>query len=378
MQKTLKIGRNKRKGVAIPRIWIEGAALANNGWKRGRDFVAVHVKHADGSGSIEYRSIMSIPGGINSSAEVRHVAGTDDRPIIDTCTPKILETLGADATHAKITITEEKIVIEKGEAPPKKGAAAALIACLIAVGTVAAPYVSQFKRGAQRVLVACEESATVRDQFTLLGHDAVSCDILDTRNPYGWHIKGDVTPWLDQDWDLVLAFPPCTYLTISAAYAFKDPDFDRYPGVGYHQRLKPGTLFGEDRRRARDEAIEFVDLIWRKSKRAVIENPKGFLSTMWRKPSQMVHPFWFGDPESKETCLWLKEVDEIEPTDMLRVEDHGYLVESGPHAGKWRWPNQSPCGAPKMGPRDDRAKLKSTTYPGFARALAIQLGGKVA
>ena len=359
MQKILKIGNNRDK----PRIWIEGTPLSATGWNKGDRFDCnfengriVYVRNENGS---------------------RKVAGTDKRPIIDTNTPKIRESLG-DCTHTKITVQNNVIVMLPSEAPPKKGALAMTVAVLVAVSSVAAPYISQFKRGAQRVLVACEESAQVRDQFNLRGHDAVSADILDTRNPYGWHIKGDVTPWLDQDWDLVLGFPPCTYLTISAAYAFKDPDYSRYPGVGYHQRLKPGTLFGEERRKARAEAIEFVKLIYDSADRVCIENPKGFLSTMWMKPTQMIHPHWFGDPESKETCLWLKNLSPLEPTDQLDIKEHGYLVESGKHAGKWRWPNQAPCGAPKMGPSDTRAKDKSVTYYGVAVAMAEQWGGRLA
>jgi hypothetical protein len=354
MKKTLKIGTNRGK----PRIWIEGAALSSNGWNNKVNFQA-HFE----DGKIVYEQTWDGP---------RAVAGKPDRPIIDTCTPKILECLGDDATHAEIEVTEYRITITKGTPPPKKGALAMTVAVIAAVSSLAAPYLSQFKRGAMRVLVACEESATVRDQFALRGHDAVSADILDTRNPYGWHHKGDVTPLLDKEWDLVLGFPPCTYLTISAAYAFKDPDFDRYPGVGYHQRLRPGTLFGEDRRRAREEAIEFVKTIYDSADRVCIENPKGFLSTMWMKPTQMIHPHWFGDAESKETCLWLKNLPPLEPTDRLDVKEHGYLVKSGQHTGKWRWPNQSPCGAPKMGPSDSRAKDKSVTYHGVAVAMAEQ------
>lgn len=359
MNKTLRIGRNRNKA----RIWIEGAALSSMGWKKGDSFNCtfennriVYTKDEGGS---------------------RKVAGTDSRPIIDTNTDKIRDSLG-EFTHVKVVVQTNVIVMTPAEAPTGalKGAAMAVALLATTVAGITAPYISQFRQGAKRVLVACEESATVRDAFTRRGHDAVSCDVLDSRNPYGWHIKGDVTPYLDQEWDLVLAFPPCTYLTVSAAYAFKDPDFDRYPGVGYHQRLKAGTLFGEDRRQARDEAIEFVNHIYESSDKVAIENPKGFLSTMWQRPTQMIQPYWFGDPESKETCLWLKNLPELEPTDKLDVKDYGYLVESGAHAGKWRWPNQSPCGAPKMGPRDDRAKAKSVTYFGIAEAMADQWGGE--
>lgn len=356
MKKKLKIGMNRGK----PRIWIEGKALANMGWNNGDSFTA---EFAD-DGVLYYKK---------EDSGDRKVAGTPARPIIDTCTPKILECVGHDATYVSVEISENCIIIRKTDPPPSK--LKGVVAALVAASVLAAPYVSQFKQGAMAVLVACEESAVVRDEFARRGHDAVSCDVLDTRNPYGWHIKGDVTPYLDRDWDLVLGFPPCTHLAISAAYAFKDPDFERYPGVGYHQRLREGTLFGEERRKARAEAIEFAKLIYSSCNKAAIENPKGFLSSMWMKPTQIIQPHWFGDPESKETCLWLKNLPKLEPTDVLDIKEYGYLVESGKHEGTWRWPNQAPCGAPKMGPREDRAKIKSVTYLGVAQAMAEQWGG---
>jgi hypothetical protein len=359
MKKTLRIGSNRGKA----RIWIEGQSLASKGWKVGDSFVSYFR-----AGALVYEKVMA---GVSGS---RKVAGTADRPIIDTNTDKILASLGQGTTHATVDIAEGNIWITPGKAPAS-GIVSAVVALALVAASIGAPYLSQFKRGAQRVLVACEESATVRDEFARRGHDAVSCDMLDTRNPYGWHITGDVTPYLDQDWDIVIGFPPCTYLTVSAAYAFKDPDFDRYPGVGYHQKLHPDTLRGEARRQARDEAIAFVDLIYSKSRRVAVENPKGFLSSMWMKPTQIIQPYWFGDPESKETCLWLKGLDPLQPTNILDVKDHGYLVEKGEHAGKWRWPNQAPCGASKMAPHANRAKDKSVTYKGIAIAMADAWGG---
>lgn len=369
MKGTLKIGTNKRKGKAISRIWIEGTPLATHGWNKHDEFY-VDWTEIEGKPALIYHK-----GTAPQGTQQRAVAGGDDRPVIDTCTNKIIEHFGCE--YVEITVTKEKVTILPGKKPEKRGfrMIAAVVAAALALGSMVN---TQFSRDAMRVLVACEESATVRDQFAILGHDVVSCDILDTRNPHGWHIKGDVTPYLDYDWDLVLAFPPCTYLTISAAYAFKDPDFDRYPGVGYHQRLKPGTLFGEARRKARDEAIEFVDLLYRKSHRFCGENPKGFLSSMWKKPTQIIQPNEFGHPESKETCLWLKRLKKLVPTNKLDIKEHGYLVESGRHAGKWRWQNQAPCGAPKMGPSADRAKRKSVTYLGVAQAMATQWGGRAA
>lgn len=131
-----------------------------------------------------------------------------------------------------------------------------------------------------RVLVACEFSGTVRDAFRALGHDAWSCDLLPTEKP-GAHYQGDVRSVLGDGWDLMIAHPPCTYLTNSAAWAFGDGP--------YHQQVKPGTLVGAARRAARDEAVSFVRALHDAPiARVVIENPVGALSTMWRKPDQTV------------------------------------------------------------------------------------------
>tara|TARA_R110002167_G_scaffold294935_3_gene499537 strand:+ start:3384 stop:4475 length:1092 start_codon:yes stop_codon:yes gene_type:complete len=362
MKKTLKIGRNRDKA----RIWIEGQALAAEGWKKGDEFVALFY-----FGKILYEKRRTR---LNFGT-YRKVAGGENRPIIDTNTDKIRDSLG-DATHAEIHITASHITITPGKAP-SKGVLAGVVALALVASTFGAPYISQFKRGAQRVLVACEESGIVRDELIRLGHDAVSCDILDTRNPYGAHIKGDVRPYLKGDWDAVAGFAPCTYIASSAAYAFKDPDYDRYPGVGYHQKLKPDTLRGADRRAARADAIAFVKEIEDSCDRTINENPKGYLSSMWRKPDQIIQPYWFGDAESKETCLWLKGIGKLVPTDVLDIEEHGYQVAKGKHAGKWRWKNQSPCGAPTMPPSADRAKTKAVTYMGVARAIALAISGGV-
>ncbi len=363
MKKTLRIGKNRSKA----RIWIEGQALAAEGWERGDEFYSRFDHHND-------EIVYSKPSR-STEGRQRKVAGTDVRPIIDTNTNEILDVFGEDATHVDITVGPDEITIRRGHAPTKKVAGAA-VALALAASTLAAPFISQFKAGAKRILVACEESGKVRDELTALGHDAVSCDILDTRSPYGWHITGDVTPYLSMEWDEVYAFPPCTYLTVSAAYAFKDPDYEKYPGVGYHQKLGPDKLVGKERREARADAIEFVKLIWDSSEKVVIENPKGFLSSMWRKPDQIIQPYWFGDPETKETCLWLKNASKLTATNMLSVEENGYQVSKGKHAGKWRWKNQSPCGGPSMGPVADRGKVKSVTYDGIAHALATQITGK--
>lgn len=347
--KTLRIGRNRDAA----RIWIEGQALAVNGWTKGTRYNAEFH-----DGSITYT---------RNPEGSRAVAGDAKRPIIDTNTNAILQSLGDDATHAHLAIAAESITITRGKAPGILGAVAGAVATL---AVIAAPYISQFKQGAMRVLVACEESATVRDAFAARGHDAVSCDVLDTRNPYGFHIKGDVTPYLSHEWDLVIGFPPCTYGVLSASWAFKDPDFEKYPDKGgYHMRVKPGTLTGEARRAARLEAIDFMEAIWQSADKVCIENPKGFFGTMWRPYTQVIQPFEHGHPESKETCLWLKGLPHLEPTNVLDITKHGKLTDKG-----WRWLNQTASGQSNLGPSADRAKIRSTTYRGVGEAMAAAWG----
>lgn len=208
-----------------------------------------------------------------------------------------------------------------------------------------------------KVLVACECSGTVRDAFIAAGHDAMSCDLKPTESP-GPHYQGDVRDIMHEYFDLLIAHPDCTYLTISAAWAFKDGP--------YHQKLKQGTLTGAARRAARDEAIAFVKLLWSLPiARICIENPTGFLSTMWQKPSQIVQPYMFGDDASKGTCLWLKGLPLLQSTKRIA----GRIVN-----GKERWANQTDSGQNKLSPSDSRAAERAVTYRGIAAAMADQWG----
>ena len=219
-----------------------------------------------------------------------------------------------------------------------------------------------------KVLIACEYSGTVRDAFLALGHEAMSCDFLPTDSP-GPHYQGDVREVLNRGWDLMIAHPHCTYLTNSAEWAYKDPDFVRYPGVGYHQRLKPGTLFGAERRQARKEAVEFFLLLWDSGiPRIAIENPVGHMSRHLPDAArQVVHPHEFGDDASKATCLWLNDLPPLTPTDHVPPR----IVN-----GKPRWANQTDSGQNKLPPSEGRWKLRSTTFPGIANAMADQWGGQ--
>jgi hypothetical protein len=156
-----------------------------------------------------------------------------------------------------------------------------------------------------KVLVACEYSGRVRDAFIASGHDALSCDLLPSDSA-GPHHQGDVIELLDRGWDLMIAHPPCTYLTVSAEWAYKDVQT---------KKMKPGTLIGQARRDAREKAIEFVlALANAPIPRIAIENPVGVLSTRWREPDQFIQPYEYGDDASKKTCLWLKGLPRLSPT----------------------------------------------------------------
>ena len=189
-----------------------------------------------------------------------------------------------------------------------------------------------------KVLVACEFSGIVRDAFSERGHDAMSCDFLDTER-LGWHYTGDVLDVLYNYWDLMIAHPPCTHLAVSGARWFK----------------------GKEKEQA--EALEFVrTLLEAPIHKIALENPVSIISTRIRKPEQIIQPWQFGHPESKKTCLWLKNLPKLEPTKILNSPENG------------RWDNQTPSGQNKLPPSKDRWKLRSMTYTGIADAMAEQWG----
>ena len=193
-----------------------------------------------------------------------------------------------------------------------------------------------------KVLVACEYSGRVRDAFTRLGHDAMSCDILETESP-GNHYKGDVRDVLGGGWDMMVAHPPCTYLTVSANKWYKD-----------QPERKSGALVGQDRRDAREEAIFFFMLLMTSNiSKIAIENPIGVLSSRYRKPDQVIQPWQFGHGETKATCLWLKNLPKLESTNVVNGREQRLHL---------------------LPPSIDRAKIRSKTYQGIADAMAQQWG----
>ena len=215
-----------------------------------------------------------------------------------------------------------------------------------------------------KVLIACEYSGRVRDAFLANGHEALSCDLLPTDLP-GPHYQGDVLDIINDDWDLLIAHPPCTFLTCSAEWEYTDGP--------YHQKILPGTLVGEERRQARIDAIGFVKTLFNSSvSKIAIENPVGVLSRELRAPDQFIQPYEFGDNGSKKTCLWFKGLPRLKPTKLYPPR----LAKSKDgRSYSLRWGNQTDSGQNKESPGQDRWKIRSTTWQGWANAMAAQWGG---
>lgn len=220
-----------------------------------------------------------------------------------------------------------------------------------------------------KVLVACEESQRVCIAFREKGHEAYSCDVLECSGGHPeWHIMQDVIPLLNGNcefetvdgtkhkiegkWDLIIAHPPCTYLTVTGNRWF---NVERY-GDKALQRKKD-----------RKEAIEFfMEIANADCEKIVIENPIGVISTVWRKPDQIIQPYLFGDSFEKKTCLWIKGVEPLKATDEVKPPDR-VKFDSGKTMPKWYadlWHL----------PREERSRLRSKTFPGFAKTMAEQWG----
>ncbi len=182
-----------------------------------------------------------------------------------------------------------------------------------------------------RVLVACEYSGTVRDAFAARGHDAWSCDLLPTER-LGNHIHGDVLQHLHRNWDLMIAHPPCTHLAVSGARWFKDKQIEQAEALDFVHRLMDAPI-----------------------PRIALENPISIISSRIRKPDQIIQPWQFGHGETKATCLWLKNLPKLMPTNIVEGR------EARIH---------------KMPPGPNRWKERSRTFEGIAQAMAEQWGGR--
>lgn len=216
------------------------------------------------------------------------------------------------------------------------------------------------------VLVACEESQRVTKCFRKRGHNAFSCDLIECSGGHPeWHIKVDVltvlsghTSFVTQNntshtidsWDLIIAHPPCTYITCTGNRWYKEEYKEKYP----------------NRQQQREEAIEFfMEFVKCNCDKIAIENPVGIMSTVYRKPDQYIEPYMFGDPYRKKTCLWLKNLGKLEPTEIVEPE----IIYTGD--GKSESIDHYLTASLPM---EERSKIRSKTYWGIAKAMAEQWG----
>lgn len=195
-----------------------------------------------------------------------------------------------------------------------------------------------------KVLIACEFSGTVRDAFSKLGHDAWSCDLEPTDTP-GNHYQGDVLDILKEGWDLMIAHPPCTHLAVSGARHFEQKRKDG--------RQKQGIDF-------------FMEMINAPIPKIAVENPVGIMSSLYRKPNQIIEPYEYGHECTKKTCLWLKDLPLLKPTNIVGKGDI-WVAKSGKQMSQWYY--DSSCLPPKQ-----REKMRNKTFQGIADAMAQQWG----
>ena len=199
----------------------------------------------------------------------------------------------------------------------------------------------------ERILVACEESQRVTTAFRDIGYEAYSCDILPTSGDHPeWHLQQDVTDLLAEDWGMIIAFPPCTDLAVSGAryFARKQADGTQQRSINF-----------------------FMQFANSECPRVAIENPIGIMSTIYRKPDQIIQPYWFGEPYKKSTCLWLKGLPKLEPTNMLR-EPEPFVGADGKYRMSQYMYDLS------LKDHTQRAYHRSKTFLGVAEAMANQWG----
>ena len=235
------------------------------------------------------------------------------------------------------------------------------------------------------ILIACEESQAVCKAFRKLGHNAYSCDLLACSGEHPeWHFNHDVTEVLNKTnlilqngkkasvkgmWDLMIGHPPCTYLAVSGAQWYYHPDDKNLPV----EKRRPHPKYPNRAKDREDGVIFFMLLANARIKRIAIENPVGIMSNRWRKPDQKIQPYEFGDPYSKGTCLWLKNLWTLHPS--KETEDHGEKIffKSGKSQPKWYSEALSKAKTP-----EERRTLRSKTFPGIARAMAEQWSIQIA
>lgn len=229
-----------------------------------------------------------------------------------------------------------------------------------------------------KILVACEESQAITKELRELGHDAYSCDLLPCSGGRPeWHFNHDVFEIIDnkggtlqngeilndgQDWELMIAHPPCTYLAVSGARWYYHPDDKDMPT----SERRPHPRF-PNRQQHKEEAVDFfVKLCEAPIEKIAVENPVGIISTRYKKPSQTVHPWMFGDEASKATCLWLKNLPNLEPTNIVGKGER-IVLSSGKSLPKWYSDALTKAKSPA-----ERRTLRSKTFKGMAQAMAKQ------
>lgn len=240
-----------------------------------------------------------------------------------------------------------------------------------------------------KILLGCEKTQEVCKAFRERGHEAYSCDIKPCSGGHPeWHLQMDVFKAIGlRAWDMAIFFPDCTYLTCSAEWAYKEGP--------YHQKVKPRTLVGKERIKARGEAFEFFMALWNCGiPKISMENPVGIMSRYFRKPDQIIHPYEFGNDASKATCLWLKNLPILKKNNdyfilprticskcstvqmlpgHVKISLRDGCIKCGSKV-RPRWGNQTDSGQNKLSPSDIRAEIRSKTYPGIAQAMAEQWG----
>ena len=215
-----------------------------------------------------------------------------------------------------------------------------------------------------RILVACEESQTITKAFRKLGHEAFSCDLLPCSGGHPeWHYQQDVFEVINNGWDLMIAHPPCTYLSVAGAWAMYNKD---------------GSI-NKVRMKNQNDALDFVrKLMDAPIERIAIENPISIISSQIRKPDQIVHPYHFGDKASKATCLWLKNLPKLKHTNIVEKGEFMQYIDkkTGKIKKMAKWMND--CALESMKESDPnkrkliRQKLRSKTFQGIANAIAYQ------
>jgi hypothetical protein len=213
-----------------------------------------------------------------------------------------------------------------------------------------------------RILLGCEESQAVCVEFRKLGHEAFSCDLQECSGGHPeWHLQMDIFEAIKMGWDLMVCFPPCTFLTVTGARWLYNKDKSR----------------NEERWINQDKAVEFAkELFYSDINMVALENPVGKLSSLWMKPTQIIQPYYFGDEAQKTTCLWLKNLPKLYHSyqkdlfsESITHCGKGEMVSTstGKTFSKWYWETSK-------GKGEERRRLRSKTFPGIARAMAEQWG----